>query len=250
MSNVVGTEIALIHKVAKVRKIELWDYKRIHDECVTYANSLKNSYADCNAKIYPEYKQFIDKWNGGLLISKDNLANTERFMEESIDKLESVLKIDSTILKMDMASLDKHQIRQENNEVDILFRDYWNSYYKYIEISVTLKDWTEKTINAYKEELKDCQELLKLSEQEIVDQFTYDKADLEKAFELFKQQEKKESLEEVLKTVVKEIKTEKLERAYVGFLLSIIEVYRSSEVDLNKYWFKIVKRAYDFRKEE
>lgn len=244
-----NTEYALMQRLAKQRNIALWDFSRLHDECLTYINSIKNGYT---AKVYNQYKEFLNSWNGGTNFNSVNIKKALAFNQEQIQEMNQFANSETrknlnNVLMSVMRDKVHAELIKKNSVLDSLIREYVNSAYNYTNIELTLGTWLEMQLSDLQESTTLLTKLNALTPQEARQKYLFTREDIDSVNDLFVAH-KDENLTDVLKLITPFLQTESKERAYICVLMSILSAY-TSDIDVEVYWYKVVLKTYEWRKE-
>lgn len=227
-----------IQKILEVRGIPLYDFYRIHDEALTYMKSLKVDYVYCSAKLHPVYRQiYLVGSNSDTYFSRSNMNYFFYLLWESKKELESILSMDSTILKSYLSSVKD----QKSNA--LLYHEYIryiNSPYRHLNIEVTIEDWCKEKLSEVNADIEIFVSLDGLTNEELIQRFSFTPDDYTFVYKKF-EEVKDWDLHQALVQVTQGL-TNTQQRAYLEYLLVIFDTWIDG-LSLN-HWFKVVDRAY------
>lgn len=246
----VGTETAFIHRFILTSNIAYYDFNAIHDRALTYLNSFKDS---ADAKLYPEFKEFINTWNGGMSISSESTANSIKHLEVNREELSNLLStLSKELLDMDMcAVVSMEEERKNNNALWFESRECYNSNYRYYDISITAREWLEDRLSKIDAELALLKRFVGKTQAEMDDLYSFNEEDYQMMYDIFSKPEVKDKdLRDALILVSAHLAsaTPKQIRAYLHIVLSIMSAWIGG-LEL-KYWYKVVTANHKFWRKE
>ncbi len=226
------TKDALLMQVLQERGVQLWDFKRILEECLPFV-AFVSSQSGHFVAVH-QYYQFLDSRSGLFAFSTSGLRQTKDSLQEKLVQLDGFVS-SGVYQELSSAFMSDIQVEALNNAViEEVYSSYCSSAYGPVDIDMRLSSWVVICRTNLLNRLGIVEKNLSLSNEEARQLYGVSDNDRVTVSRLFREYSDT-SLSDALVGVVSGLVTDGQKRAYLGALSNLLIPYYS-QVDLRNYW--------------